>query len=128
MTTYPTNILFTELVERLLSQRLQRFIGSSTKRTQIDDVYILIRDSLMDVFQRCEFDLSERAKQYIISGYFRMIEINGSLNVFKDHSYARGPDIKMLTRSEIDLLRWLLVGHDLHDEIEREHERRLTLV
>lgn len=122
-----TRVLFTELVERLLSQKLQTFVGKSSGTVTISGVYSLISDTLMGIFKQCDFDLSERAKNYIIEGYFGMIEINGKERAFAELDMANRTSANSLTRSELDLLRWLLLGHDKHDEIEQEYLRRSSV-
>ena len=117
-------VFFTQLVERFLNQRLQRYVGKSMNRDSIYEMHKDIKRGMLEIFVNCEFDLSEKSKDYVVDMLFKSLTINGLDQMFNNSGILSGVTPKDIPGSDIDLLISLFEPSKIEEELVKERIRR----
>jgi len=113
----------TGLFERLISQKLQKFTNDALTRDTLFKMYGEIHEAIMIIFNRCEFELAETSKEYVISSFFGALTINGKEDMFVHHELAK-TDVTKLPVHDIRLLSKLFANSMMEEKLESELKRR----
>ena len=60
-----SRMFFTQLMERFLNQRLQKYQSQSFTQPVIENIYKDINESVVEIFSQCQFDLTEKSKKVV---------------------------------------------------------------
>ena len=117
--------LFIQLLERLINQKLQKFCGKQYSEVSLNDMYSTIHEVVFDIFKKCEFDLTEDSKYYVINNLIKSISINKQEDCFKDGIWLRRTvSVKNIPNSDLRLLRRLMTASIMEEELEEELRKR----
>ena len=117
--------LFIQLLERLINQKLQKFCGKKYSEVSLNDMYSTIHEVVFDIFKKCEFDLTEDSKYYVINNLIKSISINKQEDCFKDGIWLRRTvSVKNIPNSDLRLLRRLMTASIMEEELEEELRKR----
>ena len=119
-----SKIFFTQLVERLLNQRLQKYKNQTLTTKAIENIYKDINDAMFEMFSKCEFDLTDKSKKYVSEALFKGLTINEIDNMVKNHGLLSNITPRNLPDNDISLLMSLFEPSVIYDELEEESKRR----
>ena len=117
--------LFIQLLERLINQKLQKFCGKQYSEVSLHDIYNTIHEVVFGIFKKCEFDLTEDSKYYVVNNLIKSISINKKEDCFKDGIWLRRTvSVKNIPNSDLRLLRQLMIASIMEEELEEELRKR----
>tara|TARA_Y100000310_G_scaffold344427_1_gene457130 strand:+ start:4585 stop:4950 length:366 start_codon:yes stop_codon:yes gene_type:complete len=117
-------MFFTQLIERFLNQRLQKYVKKSLTQDVLHEVYKDIKMGMFEIFSKCEFDLTEKSKLYVIDSLFKSLTVNGDEDQFKNSGLLSSAKPKDLPDNDIDLLISLFEPSKIEEELKEEKQRR----
>jgi len=117
-------VFFTQLVERFLNQRLQRYVGKPVNQDVIYEMHKDIKRGMLEIFVNCEFHLTEKSKDYVVDMLFKSLTINGLEKMFNNSGVLSGVTAKDIPDSDIDLLISLFEPSTIEEELVKEKNRR----
>jgi hypothetical protein len=110
---------FIELLEDLLTIKLQKFLCEPVTGKTIVQIYGTVTDAIMELFNKCEFNLSNLSKKFVVQELFKCLTINGS-SEFMHLVISNEIKVKELPYTELKFLCNLLIGASFHEKLEQE--------
>lgn len=95
----------TEAIDKLLAARLQIFVNDSLNDKVFMEIYVMIFNTFVEVFQQANVQLSNEAMNYVAQQYYDMLSFNDSVelkanpNIFDKRAKLediKTPDIALL--------------------------------
>jgi hypothetical protein len=115
---------FIDLLEELLNYKLKSFLGEQLNGNTIVEIHHFVTDAVFELFAKCNFDLSELSKKYVVQELFKCLTLNNS----QDHMQlvvASAIKESEIPLGELRFLCNLLVGADFHDKLADELHNRI---
>jgi len=119
-----SKIFFTQLVERFLNQRLQKYKQCQLTSDILGDIYADINTAMLEIFSQCEFNLTDKSKKYVSETLFKGLAINEIDDLAKNHVLLSRITPRDLPNNDISLLMSLFEPSIIYDELEEESRRR----
>ena len=119
-----SRMFFTQLMERFLNQRLQKYRSQSFTQPVIENIYKDINESVFEIFSQCQFDLTEKSKKYIADTLFKGLTVNTEEDMVKNHGLTSNIRPRDLPDNDVTLLMALFEPSTIYDELEEENKRR----
>lgn len=117
-------VFFTQLIERFLNQRLQRYVNKPMNQDVLYEIHKDIKRGMLEIFVNCEFDITEKSKAYVSDMLFKSLTINGLDKMFNNSGILSGVTAKDIPNSDIDLLISLFEPSKIEEELVAEKRRR----
>jgi len=117
-------MFFTQLIERFLNQRLQKYVKKSLNQDVLYEIHNDIKIGMLEVFSKCEFDLTEKSKLYVADALFKSLTVNDNEEQFINSGLLSQVMPKDLPDSDIELLISLFEPSKLEEELRIEKQKR----
>lgn len=114
---------FNEAISKLLTEKLKQFHQKTPNSTVSLQIYVEIFNSLVEVFQTSNIELTNEAMNYLAQQYYDSILINGTQEL-DPNIFDKRAKIENITTKELALLAVMLSGTDFTLPLIHEIKRR----
>jgi hypothetical protein len=112
-----------EALEKLITSRLKAFNEKSLDLVTCTEIYQAIFDTLVEVFESSNVQLSNESVNWLAQEYYDCVSINET-QTLNPHIFSQRAKLEMIPTKEIALLATFMNGTDFTIPLIKEIKRR----
>lgn len=115
---------FNEAITRLLTERLKRFTNNQLDLVTCTEIFQVIFNSLIEVFEMSNIGISNEAMNFLAQSYYDSISVNGTAQELDPNIFSQRAKLENIETRELALLAVMLNGTDFAIPLIHEIKRR----